>query len=89
MKRLALSFALVFAVPAMAVAATTSVGIHRGTLRHHHPMIHRTVAETQVMPPMRPTVFSSAQRVPHRVYEIEGLTRNPSACVVYGCIGNN
>ena len=89
MKRLALSFALILAVPAMAIAATAPEGIHRGTLRHHQPMIHRRVAETQVIPPMRPMVFSSAQRVPHRVYEIEGLTRNPSDCVVYGCIGNN
>ncbi len=41
------------------------------------------------MPPARPVLFSATQRVPHRVYEQEGLTRDPSDCVVYGCIGNN
>lgn len=30
-----------------------------------------------------------ARSVPHRVYEREGLTRNPEDCVVWGCIGNN
>ncbi len=88
-RRFALSVALTLAVPAMALATTAPQDIHRGTLHHHHALIHRRVTDMQVMPPVRPMAFSSTLHVPHRVYEQEGLTRNPSDCVIYGCIGNN
>jgi hypothetical protein len=35
------------------------------------------------------SVFAAPPRVPHSVLEREGLTRNPDACAVWGCIGNN
>ncbi len=88
-RKFALSIALILAVPAAAVAATEPQGIHRGALHHRHLPSRRRIVEVQPMPPVRPVLFSATQRVPHRVYEQEGLTRDPSDCVVYGCIGNN
>lgn len=85
----ALVVALLLAVPTLAAAATAPQDIHHGTARHHHMLMHRRVVEVEAMRPAHPMDFSSTQRVPHRTYEREGLTRNPSDCVVYGCIGNN
>lgn len=86
-KRLTLITVAMLATPAIALAATGPLATHRGTVRH--PLIHRRVAEVHAVRPARPMFFSSTLRVPYRVYEQEGLTRNPSDCVVYGCIGNN
>ena len=33
--------------------------------------------------------FLAPRRVPHSVYEREGLSRDPDACAVWGCVGNN
>jgi hypothetical protein len=85
----ALSVGLILAVPTLAAATTAPLDIHHGTVRHHHLLMHRRVAEVQAMRPVQPMVFSSTQRVPHRVYEREGLAWNPSDCIDYGCIGNN
>ncbi len=85
----ALSIALILSVPATAVAATEPQGIHRGALHHHHLPTRRRVVEVQAVPQSQSVLFFATQRVPHRVYEQEGLTRDPSDCVVYGCIGNN
>ena len=35
------------------------------------------------------TAIPATLPVPRRVYEKEGLTRDPDACAVWGCIGNN
>ena len=80
---------MILAVPATAMAVTEAQGAHRGTLYHQDLPTRRRVVEVQAVPQLQPTLFSATRRIPHRVYEQEGLTRSPSDCVVYGCIGNN
>jgi hypothetical protein len=84
-----LSVAFALTVPTMGLAAGTPEDIYHGALHHHRPPIHRRIGQMQAMPPKQATMFSSTVAVPHSVYEREGLTRNPSDCAVYSCIGNN
>ena len=59
--------------------------IERGAFRHHHVLPHGRVSFRRAMP-----FFSKqAASAQHRLYEREGLTRDPNDCVIYGCIGNN
>jgi hypothetical protein len=52
----------------------------QGDTLHHYSLAHGRVASNRA---------AQALRAQHLQYEREGLTRNPNACVVYGCIGNN
>jgi hypothetical protein len=57
--------------------------LHHGAVYHRAPM---RIASAFVPP----VVFWPPPSVlMHEKYVIEGLSRDPNACVVYGCIGNN
>jgi hypothetical protein len=56
---------------------------------HRHAVRPRTALAQPVVAVQRPLVIQAITPIPHRAYEIVGLTRNPEACAVYGCIGNN
>jgi hypothetical protein len=63
----------------------------RGALGHPRPLAHQGVAYRFAARP-RPPITSLSPATPsalHSLYEREGLTRNPDACAVWGCIGNN
>jgi hypothetical protein len=82
---LAASTALALSLLAGAAFADSSAPYAgRNGLRSHH--VYATLHAPRRARPVAP---EGAGTVPHRVYEREGLTRNPADCVVYGCIGNN
>ena len=63
----------------------------RGALGHPRPLAHQGVAYRFAARP-RPPITSLSPATPsslHSLYERQGLTRNPDACAVWGCIGNN
>jgi len=70
---------LLLAGSTFAFAQDASRPAHRFSVRHH-PARQR-VARVVTAP--APGI------VPHSVYEREGLSRDPNACIIWGCIGNN
>ena len=85
-----LSFALGLAL-ATPVAAYAYDGASKPIHHHHRSAFHKTVA-LAAAPAMGAPVqvfWPSPYVLMHQQYLIEGLSRDPNACVVYGCIGNN
>jgi hypothetical protein len=88
----ALSFALGLALAAPIAAYAYEGASPQLRHRHHHsPVYHRAVDRRAASPASVPEggTWSASNAALHRQYRIEGLTRDPNACVKYGCIGNN
>jgi len=76
-----------FAITLLLTASTAAFGEDfsspggRVAVRPHPALARQRVDHMTAIPATLP--------VPRRVYEKEGLTRDPDACAVWGCIGNN
>jgi hypothetical protein len=91
-RRLSLALGLALAIPAAAYAYDGgSPPSHHHCRRPHHGIVAYRApppAPALVSPP-NDEFWPPSYRTSHEQYEIEGLTRNPEDCVIYGCIGNN
>ncbi len=88
--RLSLALGLALAIPATAYAYDGGPSpSHHDYRRPHHGMVAypaptATAASVPSVGFWPPSYATSQEQ-----YEIEGLTRNPDDCVIYGCVGNN
>src|SRR5579871_2903829 len=80
--RSSLALGLALSVPVAAYAAAPG--------HHHYRHAYRATAPA---PPLTTApgfgLWPPSGATSHSQYEVEGLSRDPDACVRYGCIGNN
>ena len=91
--RLSLALGLALAIPAAAHAydgGSPPSHRHDGGRPYHGMVAHRAPAPAPALASVPNVGLWPPSYTPsHEQYEIEGLTRNPDDCVIYGCIGNN
>jgi hypothetical protein len=91
-RRLSLALGLALAIPAAAYAydGGSPPSHHHYRRPYHGRVAYRapTAAPALVSAP-NVGFWPPSYTTSHEQYEIEGLTRNPDDCVIYGCIGNN
>jgi hypothetical protein len=87
-KRILASMAFAF-LCAQAPAATSQTYGQFVALHSH--LAQQNIAARRAAVPEQPTVFPSAQPhgYPYNFHETDGLSRNPTDCVVWGCIDSN
>ncbi len=90
--RLSLALGLALAIPAAAYAYDGgSPPSHQDYRRPYHGRVAYRAPEPAPAVASVPNVelWPPSYTPSHEQYKIEGLTRNPDDCVIYGCVGNN